>query len=132
MLVSIGSYAICDGTLTGGVAIGEGRLQMDRVFDVVIPVDQLDPTLFDRVCRKVTFTFQVQVAHGNADNSEQFILDLDGNLPSTGTVKLTPTNSTSYRYIPNGVVTGHQTQQIGATTQTTYTIVGGQPTATAP
>jgi|SRR5215831_2118793 len=132
MLVTIGSYDICDGTLTGGVAIGNGRVQMDRVFDVVIPVDQLDPTLFDRVCRRINFTFEVQVSHADADSAEQFILDLDGNLPSSGMVKLTPTNSTSYRYIPNGVVTTHQTQQTGSLTATTYTIVGGQPTSTPP
>lgn len=128
MLVSIGAYDICNGTLAGGVAIGQARIQLDRSFDVVISIDDIDPTLFDRICHKVTFTFTVQRTHDNAGACEGFILDLDGNLPSTGAVKLTPTASVSYRYIPNGFVINHQSQQNGATSTTTYTIVGGQPT----
>src|SRR5258707_748 len=130
MLVSIGSYDICDGSLSGGVAIGQARLQMDRVFDVVIPIAELNPELFDRVCRKLTFTFTVQRTHADAETSELFILDLDADIPSSGTVKLTPTSSASFRYIPNGFVVNHQSQQNGATSITTYTIVGGQPTDT--
>ena len=132
MLVSIGSYDICDGTTSGGVAIGQARVQMDRVFDVVVPLQQLNPELFDRTCRKITFTFTVQVIHADAEASELFILDLDSDLPSSGTVKLTPTNSTDYRYIPDGFVVNHQSQQNGATSTTTYTIVGGQPTDVSP
>lgn len=130
MLVSIGAYDICNGALSGGVAIGQARVQMDRVFDVVIPIAELNPELFDRVCRKLTFTFTVQRTHDDAETSELFILDLDSDLPSSGTVKLTPTSSASFRYIPNGFVINHQSQQNGATSITTYTIVGGQPTDT--
>ena len=130
MLVSIGAYDICNGTLAGGVAIGQARIQLDRTFDVAIAVDAIDPTLFDRVCHKVTFTFTVQRTHDDAGSCETFILDLDLDLPSSGTVKLTPTSSASFRYIPNGFVINHQSQQNGATSTTTYTIVGGQPTDT--
>ena len=132
MLVAIGTYAICDGTTSGGVAIGQARVQMDRIFDIVIPLAELNPELFDRTCRKITFTFTVKATHANAAAAEQFIMDLDSNLPSSGTVKLTPTGSTSYRYIPNGRVVNHQSEYVGATTTTVYTIVGGQPTSTAP
>src|SRR4051812_5642889 len=135
MLVSIGSYQICDGSLTGGVATGQARVQMDRVFDIVVPIEELNPEVFDRVCRKLTFAFIVQRTHANAAAAELFILDLDSNIPvptADTTVKLTPTASVSYRYIPNGFVSNHQSQQNGATSTTTYTIVGGQPTAVAP
>ncbi len=132
MLVTIGSYDICDGSLSGGVAVGQARVQMDRVFDVVVPIAELNPVLFDRVCRKLTFTFMVQVAHATADACELFLLDLDSSLPSTGTVKITPTNSVDYRYVPNGFVINHQSSNIGAMSTTQYTIVGGQPTDMAP
>lgn len=127
MLVSIGSYDICDGTVSGGVAIGQARIQMDRVFDVVVPLADINPELFDRTCRKITFTFTVQRVHADAETCELFILDLDSNLPSSGNVTLTPTNSGSLRYIPGGFVVNHQSQQNGASSITTYTIVGGQP-----
>ena len=132
MLVSIGTYAICDGSLGGGVAIGQARLQMDRIYDVVVPLAELNAVPFDRTCRRLTFTFQVQRTHANAGAAELFILDLDSSMPSTGTVKITPTGNGSYRYIPNGAVTAHSSQQNGATTTTQYTIIGGQPTSTAP
>ncbi len=127
MRVSIASYDICDGSLSGGVAVGNARFQMDRVFDVVIPVSELNPELFDRVCRKSTFTFTVQCVHADAQAAELFIMDLDAALPSTGTVTITATDGTT-RTIPNGFVLNHQSQLNGATSSTTYTIVGGQPT----
>ncbi len=127
MLVSIGTYDICDGSLSGGVAVGNGRLQLDRVFDIVVPIAELNPELFDRVCRKSTFTFTVQIAHDSAAVAELFVLDLDSSLPSTGTVTVTATDGTT-RTIPNGFVLNHQSQLNGATSSTTYTIVGGQPT----
>jgi hypothetical protein len=128
MLVSIGAYDICNGTLAGGVAIGQARINFDRVKDVAIPIDQVDPDIFDRVCHRLTFTFQVQRTHANAATAELFVLDLDTNLPSSGTVTLTPTGSATTRTIPDGNVISHQSNLLGATTTTTYTIVGGQPT----
>ena len=127
MLVSIGSYDICDGSLSGGVAVGNGRLQLDRIFDVVIAIDELNPELFDRVCRKSTFTFTVQRTFSDAATAELFVLDLDVSIPSTGTVTITATDGTP-RTIPNGFVLNHQSSLIGATATTTYSIVGGQPT----
>jgi len=132
MLVSIGTYAICDGTLSGGVAIGQARVQIDRGFDVVVPLAELNAIPLDRVYRKLTFTFQVQRTHTNAGAAELFILDLDSSLPSSGTVTITPTGNGSVRYVPNGAVTTHNSQQNGSTTTTQYTLIGGQPTATAP
>lgn len=132
MLVKIGSYDLCDGTLAGGVAIGQARVQMDRVFDVVVPLDELNPELFDRTCRKCSFTFTIQRVHADAATAEVFVMDIDSDVPSSGTVTLTPTNSGSFRYIPNGFVTNHQSSLLGATSTTTYTIVGGQPTSSAP
>jgi hypothetical protein len=131
MQVSIGAYAICNGTFAGGVAIGNARVQMDRAIDLVVPIRALNPELFDRVARKITFTFEVERVHASAAAAELFILDLDGNLPSSGTVKLTPTGSVSYRYIPNGRVLSHVSEHMGSKTKTQYIIVGGQPSSSA-
>ena len=127
MRVSIASYDICDGSLPGGFAVGNARFQVDRVFDVVVPIAELNPELFDRVCRKSTFTFTVQCVHADAQAAELFVMDLDAALPSTGAVTVTATDGTT-RTIPNGFVLNHQSSLIGATSTTTYSIVGGQPT----
>jgi len=131
MLVSIGTYEICDGSLSGGVAVGNGRLQLDRVFDIVVPIAELNPELFDRVCRKSTFTFAVQRIFSDAGTAELFVMDLDSDVPSIGTVTITATDG-STRIIPNGFVLNHQSQLNGATATITYTIVGGQPAMAPP
>lgn len=38
MLVSIGSYDFCNGTLAGGVAVSELRVKLDRVLDTAVPL----------------------------------------------------------------------------------------------
>ncbi len=125
MLVSIGSYAICDGTLSGGVAIGQLRYQVARLIDVVAPIGVANPVLFDRVGRKTTIDFTVQRTHSDAGDAESFIANLDLELPSIGDVKIT-TTSGGVGYLQSAKVTQHNSQQIGATTTTSYTIVGGQ------
>ena len=125
MVVTIGTYAVCNGTLTGGVAVGKARYAIDRLFEVVVPVGAVSPRMFDRVGRKTTFTFTVQVAHSSATAAESFVADLDTNLPSAGTVKLTLSDGSTIRYIPQGAVTLHSSEVVGSLSTTTYTIVGG-------
>jgi hypothetical protein len=124
MLVSIGAYNICDGTLSGGVAISGLSLGVARGFEVVRTLAALNPQTYDRVNRVTTASFHVYRTHASADAAEAFIMGLDASLPSTGTVTFTrPTGSVS---MPNGVVTSHQSSQQGSTTTTQYTITGGQ------
>ncbi len=125
MLVSIGSYAICDGTLGGGVAIGQLRFGVDRQIEIVVPIGVADPELFDRGGRISRITFTVQRTHATAGASELFIASLDSSLPSSGNVILTFTTTFTQWHIPKGKVLNHSSIQDGATTTTTYTIVGG-------
>jgi hypothetical protein len=132
MLISIGSYAICDGTLAGGVAIGQLRFGVDRLIEIVEPIYSAEtdpnityPILFDRKNRKTSITFTVQRTHASAGAAELFIASLDSSLPSTGNVILEFTTTGTDWHIPKGKVINHSSTQLGATTTTTYTIVGG-------
>ena len=125
MLVSIGAYDICDGTLAGGVAIGQLRFGVDRQIEVVVQINATDPEMFDRGGRKTSITFTVQRTHADAGAAELFIASLDSSLPSSGNVVLEFTTGTDW-HIPKGKVINHNSTQLGATTTTTYTIVGGQ------
>ena len=131
MLVSIGAYDICDGTLAGGVAISELRLKSDRLFDFVVPIGDLDCLMFDRVNSTTDVTFLVKRTHVNLAAAEAFIVQLDNILPTSGDVTFTTTGPSPFtRVIENGSVIDHAlVQEQGATTFHQYHIVGGPPVA---
>jgi hypothetical protein len=132
MLVSIGAYDICNGTLAGGVAISDLRPSNNRLFDIVVPLDDSDVTLFDRINTTCDLTLTVKRTHASVANAEQFIVQLDTALPTSGNVTFTTTGPTpTTRTIPNGFIVDHTLlQQQGATTFHSYHIVGGPPVAT--
>ena len=129
MLVKIGSYNICDGTLSGGVAISELRAAVDRLYDFAIPVGEDDSIFFDRVNSRLDFTFTVKRTFPDKATAEKFITQLDTVLPTSGTITLTTTGpSPVTRTIPNGAVTEHALLlETGATTFHQYHIIGGAP-----
>lgn len=131
MLVSIGTYDICDGTLAGGVAVSDLRVKADRLYDFVIPVGDDNPNLFDRVNTTARYTFVVKRTFASKVLAEQFILTLDNNLPASGTVTFTTTGPDPVtRTIPNGFVTDHALlDETGATVWHQYSITGGPPVA---
>ena|SRR5215831_3467626 len=132
MLVSIGSYAICDGTLAGGVAVGDLRLRVDRIFDVVVPINDVSPVLFDRITSKSDITFSVYRTFDNINDSEDFLLELEENLPRTGNIQFT-SGSGLIRYIPNGSIVDYSlVKETGATMLHTYHIIGGPTGTSAP
>ena len=131
MLVSIGSYEICNGTLSGGVAVSDLHLTSDRLFDFVVPVGEVDCILLDRIQSKTELTFVVKRTHANKGVAEAFILQLDTNIPSSGTITLTTSGPTpDTRLIENGFVMDHELiQEQGATTYHQYHVTGGPPVA---
>ena len=132
MLVSIGRYEICDGTLAGGVAVSDLRVVGDRLYEFAVPVgDGGDPVMFDRITTTTDLTFTVKRTFANKPTCEKFILQLDTILPSTGTVTFTTTGpSPVTRVIPNGFVLDHSlVGEYGATAWHQYHIIGGPPVA---
>lgn len=131
MLVSIGSYEICNGTLSGGVAISDLRLRSDRLFDFVVPVGDVDCTLIDRITSVIDLIFAVSRTHSSQALSEQFILQQDTLLPTSGTITFTTTGpSPDTRLIPMGFIVDHQLiDEHGCTTIHQYHITGGPPVA---
>jgi len=130
MLVQIGTYKICDGVaISSGIAVGNLRLSVDRTIDVVIPLPTTDAWLnlitFDRLTGACSITFQVQRVHADVAACSSFILGLDAALPRTGYVVLS--DGVTEFTIPNGRVKQHSSAQLGATSTTQYTIVGGRP-----
>lgn len=131
MLVQFGSYDICDGTLAGGVAVSQLRVRGDRLYDFVLPVDNVDATLLDRITTTTDISFIVQRTHASQQASEEFILSLDSSLPASGTVTLTTTGpSPTTRVIPNGFLLDHELiDEHGCTTFHQYHLTGGPPVA---
>ena len=137
MLVKIGSYDLCDGTLAGGVAISSLRISNRHIFDEVIPIDVLPPMVpadvispvnFDRVCAIANITLLVKRVHANLSAAERFILGLDSNIPEGIANVVFTTTGLATVTIPNGVITEHSLQEyIGSTTIHQYTILGGAP-----
>lgn len=138
MLVSIASYDIADGTLSGGVAISDLRAVLDRIFDIVTPIGSGSgsgsgsgpcgqsgwlPVAYDRLITKCDFTFLVKRVHADLAASDAFILGLECTLPRRGTVVLTGAGGTLT--ISDGCLVSHALQQqIGATTFHSYHIIG--------
>jgi hypothetical protein len=129
MLVSIGSYSICDGTLTGGVAVSELRLRLDRLFDFVVPIGDVDSTLLDRVNSTLDASFTVKRTFSDVRAAEKFILQLDATLPVSGTVTFTTTGTGAFtRTIPDGFIVDHALLlENGATCFHQYHLIGGPP-----
>ena len=129
MLISIGAYDICDGTLAGGVAISDLRPANNRLFDVVVPLDDSDVILFDRRMMICDLTLTVKRTHSSLATAEQFIVQLDTNLPTSGTVTFTTTGPSAVtRKVPMGSIVDHALiQEQGATTFHQYHIIGGPP-----
>jgi hypothetical protein len=129
MLVSIGAYDLCNGTVAGGVAVGNLRFAVDRTIDIVIALPTSDawlsPITFDRLTGVSSITFQVQRTHVDVAAASAFILGLEAALPSTGYVVLSD-GATEFT-IPNGKIKQHVSSQLGATTTTIYNIIGGRP-----
>ena len=136
MLVSIGTYSLCDGTRSGGVGVTRLRFKVDRKLQVAELFRADAISTFDRGNRKTTVTFEVSRTFASQEAADVFILTLEDSLPSTGIVTFTaflPNGQKVVRYLAGGKVQSHEMlEQIGVTTRHQYTITGGTITAAIP
>lgn len=136
MLVSIGSYALCDGTRAGGVGVTRLRFRVDRKLQVQEVFRAEEVATFDRANRKTTVTFEVSQTFTSQEEADFFVLTQEENIPSSGIVTFTatkPNGQKVVRYLAGGKVQTHElVEQIGVTTRYQYSIVGGAIQQTVP
>ena len=128
MLITIGDYSLADGTLAGGRSLTGLRLQIQRIFDVVVALGEVSPVLYDRNKRKADITFSVQRVQDSIKDAEDFCLIHEATVPRTGDVKLITTASidnASSALVVNGELLSHElVRQIGSFTEHSYHIIG--------
>ena len=136
MLVSIGTFQLCDGTRAGGVGVTRLRFKVDRKIQVQEIFRAPEITTFDRGNRKTTATFEVSRTFPTQEEADVYILNHEATIPSSGTVAFTafqPNGQKVVRYLAPGNVLAHElVEQIGVTTRHQYTIVGGTIQQTVP
>ncbi len=136
MLIAIGSYDLCDGTIGRGIAATDLRLRFTRAIEVVQALGTATPGTYDRGTRTIDLSFTVVRVHSSAKEAEIFIAKHDDTVPDSGVVALTTTGG-EVAFIENGILVEMQLiSQIGATTFHSYRITGGlffgiQPRPTA-
>jgi hypothetical protein len=138
MLVSIGSYNLCDGTRSGGVGTTRLRFRVNRNIQVqeIFRADQV--STFDRGNRKTVATFEITRTFPTQDEADVYVLEHEETVPSSGLVSFTAFHANGQkvvRYLAGGKLESHELiEQIGVTTRHQYTITGGliqqaQPTS---
>jgi len=136
MLVSIGNYALCDGTRTGGVGITRLHFRVLRKIQIADIFRAEEVETFDRGNRETEVTFEISRTFPDQEAADVFILQHETTLPSVGIVTFTaflPNGQMVVRYLAGGKVRLHElVEQIGVTTRHQYTIVGGTIQSTVP
>ena len=137
MLASIGDYYLANGTQAGGRSLTGLRLVMHRIFDVVIPIGEVSPVLFDRNKRRTEITFNIQRVQATIKDAENYINIHEATIPRTGDVKLIVGTyggtSGSVALIVNGALLSHELiKYTGKFTEHSYQIVGSPIFAPSP
>ncbi len=126
MLISIGSYDLCDGTFLGGVAVSDLRLRFTRGIEIVQELGTIDPVTYDRGTRRLDLSFTVHRSHASIKDAELFIGNHENAVPQSGAIKITSGGITTTVYVLSGFIVDIQlVRQIGSTTSHSYQIVGG-------
>ena len=126
MQCSINDFALSDGTLSGGYALGEIRIGVARIADVAIPLQSVNPVVFNRDIHKTAFDFVIARIHASFAAADKYICDHDALIPSSGDVKFT-TSDGSIRYIINAeLITHTRIGIVGKATAHAYHIEGGR------
>src|SRR5258708_38659940 len=130
MLITIGDYSLADGTLAGGRSLTGLRLQIQRIFDVVVALGEVSPVLYDRNKRKADITFNVQRVQDSITDAEDFCLIHEATVPRTGDIKLIVSDPGAgseaiIALIVNGALVSFElVSQIGSFTEHSYHIQG--------
>lgn len=134
MQCTINDFDLTDETILGGYALTNLSLRMQRIFDVVIPLGEALPVLFDRNKRRVDISFSVSRVHASIQDAETYITDHDSLIPRTGDIKLITEGSDSIvALIVNGALLNHSlVRQIGKYTEHAYQISGSPIFAPGP
>ncbi len=129
MTVTVGAYSLCNGTLAGGVAVSDLRLDQSRIAEVVPILGGSSPAIYDRDGKPCVYTFTVKRTHASVAAAESFLIGLGDAVPSSGSINITTGGPTPESFeIPNAKVQSIElVQQLGATTFHTYSIIGGPP-----
>jgi hypothetical protein len=136
MLVSIGTFNLCDGTREGGVGTTRLRFRVRRKIQVqeLFRADQV--STFDRGNRETTATFEITRTFPTQEEADVYVLEHEDTIPSSGLVAFTafqPNGQKVVRFLAGGKVQNHELiEQIGVTTRHQYTIVGGEVQKTMP
>lgn len=136
MLVSIGTFKLCDGTREGGVGVTRLKFHVDRKIQVQEVFRAEEVITFDRGNRRTTASFEVSRTFPTQEEADVYVLTHEDTLPSSGMVAFTavqPNGQKVVRYLAGGKVARHElVEQIGVTTRHQYTIVGGTVQQSAP
>ncbi len=130
MLCSIDDYFLADGTLGNGFSLSGLRFKITRIFDVVIPIGEISPVLYDRNKRRADITFNVQRVHDSIKDAENYINVHEETVPRTGDIKLYVSvygiiSSTPIALVVNGSLLSQElVRQIGSFTEHAYQITG--------
>jgi hypothetical protein len=125
VLASINDFQLADGTMAGGVALSQVNFEVQRIFDVVVALGELNPVLFDRGVRRTIIDFQVARIHASLEAADLYVIEHDALIPSSGLVQFTATNG-SKRNLLNATLFTHQRIGIfGKATLHSYHIEGG-------
>ena len=131
VLASIDDFQLADGTMAGGVALSQIKFEVQRVFDVVVALGELNPVLFDRGVRRTIVDFQVARIHASLEAADLYVIDHDALIPSSGLVQFIASNG-AIRYLFNATLFTHQRIGIfGKATLHSYHIEGGHFMAVA-
>ncbi len=130
MLCSIDDYFLADGTLENGFSLSGLRFRITRIFDVVIPIGEVSPVLYDRNKRRADISFNVQRVHASIKDAEIYINEHEETVPRTGDIKLYVsvygiTIGTPVALVVNGSLLSQElVREIGAFTEHAYNITG--------
>lgn len=129
MLVSIGTYQLCDGSRSGGVGLTRLRFRVQRKIQVAELFRGEEVDTFDRGNRETTVTFEISRTFPTQDAADVYVLQHEDTVPSSGIVTFTAFQANGQkvvRYLADGKVRVHElVEQIGVTTRHQYTIIGG-------